>query len=294
MNAREHKSETRPSRYYESSLFAWAVKQDLKKARVRADDIEQLVVTTICELLRDRPGLRVMLMRIGVLGPINDRLTSLGRAAAARLARMPANHLSLTLKATVSRVEVTSDVLRLLLRPAAIARFLEWDGRGTFRVDELEIARASDIHFIEVPAALTTMRRKPYIPIAPRIRKIAEPNAGLVKLIGQARVAQDMVFTERDRTLSELAQLNRMRPAGFSRLVRLNYLAPDIVASILDGEQPAGLTRKQLLKFDLPIDWKNATSAPGLCRQAGARRTAAVMKRRVPITAMNPSGIGRV
>jgi hypothetical protein len=56
--------------------------------------------------------------------------------------------------------------------------------------------------------------------------------------------------------MSELAQMNLMRPAGFARLVRLNYLAPDIVAAILDGEQPKGLTRKKLLTFDLPIDWK--------------------------------------
>ena len=39
------------------------------------------------------------------------------------------------------------------------------------------------------------------------------------------------------------------------RLLRLNYLAPDIVAAILDGEQPSSLTRKMLLYGELPLDW---------------------------------------
>jgi site-specific DNA recombinase len=39
------------------------------------------------------------------------------------------------------------------------------------------------------------------------------------------------------------------------RLIRLNYLAPDIVASILDGAQPRELTRRQLIDANLPLDW---------------------------------------
>jgi site-specific DNA recombinase len=42
---------------------------------------------------------------------------------------------------------------------------------------------------------------------------------------------------------------------SFSRLVRLNYLAPDIVSAIIDGTQPATLTRRQLIECDLLIDW---------------------------------------
>jgi hypothetical protein len=45
------------------------------------------------------------------------------------------------------------------------------------------------------------------------------------------------------------------KPASFERLVCLNYLAPDIVAAILDGEQPERVTRKWLMQTDLPIDW---------------------------------------
>jgi hypothetical protein len=38
-------------------------------------------------------------------------------------------------------------------------------------------------------------------------------------------------------------------------VVRLNYLAPDIIASILDGTQPSDLDCRKLMAFDLPMDW---------------------------------------
>lgn len=40
-------------------------------------------------------------------------------------------------------------------------------------------------------------------------------------------------------------------------LLRISYLAPDIVAAILDGRQPAQLTRQRLARTtNLPIDWQ--------------------------------------
>jgi len=38
-------------------------------------------------------------------------------------------------------------------------------------------------------------------------------------------------------------------------LIRLNYLAPDIIAAVFDGTQPPGLNRKVLLNSNVPTDW---------------------------------------
>jgi hypothetical protein len=41
-----------------------------------------------------------------------------------------------------------------------------------------------------------------------------------------------------------------------TRLLRLSFLAPDIVAAILKGEQPAELTASRLAQWkNLPLDW---------------------------------------
>ncbi len=39
-------------------------------------------------------------------------------------------------------------------------------------------------------------------------------------------------------------------------LIRLAFLAPKLQRSILDGQQPAGMTLEQLVRGDIPIDWR--------------------------------------
>jgi hypothetical protein len=40
-------------------------------------------------------------------------------------------------------------------------------------------------------------------------------------------------------------------------LLRLSYLAPDIVGAILEGRQPASLTRQKLARLPaLPLGWE--------------------------------------
>ena len=45
---------------------------------------------------------------------------------------------------------------------------------------------------------------------------------------------------------------------------RLNYLAPDIVAAILDGEHPVDLTANKLMADTrFPLDWRAQRAALG-------------------------------
>ena len=42
----------------------------------------------------------------------------------------------------------------------------------------------------------------------------------------------------------------------FWQLLRIGWLAPDIVSAIIDGRQPLGLTGRRLLRAsNLPLDW---------------------------------------
>jgi site-specific DNA recombinase len=52
--------------------------------------------------------------------------------------------------------------------------------------------------------------------------------------------------------------------AYFGVLLRLSYLAPDIVAAILDGRQPALLNRQRLARIaTLPLDWNDQRALLG-------------------------------
>ena len=255
MHARWGRNTFGTYRYYSSAVVTWAVRQKLRPMRARADQLEQLVLTSLKSLLADRRQLRPLLMRVAILGSDLDRLSGLGSSGAVRLDNISLDQLSLALKALIYRVEVSDDCVRALVRLEAIARFLVWDGTGLFRLDDLEVTRATQIHVIDIAAAVYRERKKSLLPIEPCRSKKPTPSPKLVSLLEDARAAQKLLFDNRDVSVSDLAHSLGSKPATFSRLVRLNYLAPDIVAAILDGAQPPTLNRKVLIGCDLPVDW---------------------------------------
>ena len=49
-----------------------------------------------------------------------------------------------------------------------------------------------------------------------------------------------------------------MAPSCATRLLRLTWLARDIVTAIVDGRQPIGLTANRLMaNTRLPLEWKD-------------------------------------
>ncbi|NTZ42565.1 recombinase family protein [Altererythrobacter sp. SALINAS58] len=83
----------------------------------------------------------------------------------------------------------------------------------------------------------------------------AEPQEHLVRLIHRAR-SWWTEMTSSGLTPAALAREHGVTSSYVSRLVRLNFLAPDILDHIISGTQPAGLDAKTLLNLhDLPLDW---------------------------------------
>src|SRR5437773_12422060 len=82
----------------------------------------------------------------------------------------------------------------------------------------------------------------------------AKPNARLVKLLLRARRFNAALTQGEAIAFAALAQREGVSRSYFTRLVRLSYLAPDIIQAILDGRQPRDLTPEKLLAHSrLPI-----------------------------------------
>jgi hypothetical protein len=242
-------------RYYESAYAAWAFRQRIRKTRAQAPQLERLVLEQLRSLLLDRAQLRLLLMKLEVYGPELERLAAAGSEAAVRLQRLPVRQLSCVLKAVVNRVEVHSEFVRILVTLEALRLFLLWDGVGLFALSELDQIRAGSMEVLDVQAVVERERKKHCLPVEPRTGTAAAPDSRLLMLLEDAREAQRLVFEQREVPVADLAYSLGRKPASFARLVRLNYLAPDIVTAILDGEQPPGLSRKRLMEVDLPTDW---------------------------------------
>jgi site-specific DNA recombinase len=249
------KRRVRGVRYYESAAKTDEFGQGVGRTRAQADQLERLVVEALKALLLDRARLRAILMQANVFGLTLEDLSRVSPAAAARLGKLDVRKLSTAMKSLLARVEVAEDCVRVIVRAYALAKFIGWDGVGHFTLTDLELARATRMHVLAIPVALVRRRRTSWLPVE---RKGAAtcPNARLVRLISEARSAQELLFGERDKSVDEIARLSGRRIGSFSRLVRLNYLAPDIVTAIVDGTQPPSLTPRQLIECDLPIDWE--------------------------------------
>ena len=84
----------------------------------------------------------------------------------------------------------------------------------------------------------------------------AKPDARLIKLMIKARRFNATLVDSDGVPFAALARREGVSPSYFTRLVRLSYLAPDIIQAILDGRQARDLTADKLLAHSrLPLTW---------------------------------------
>jgi hypothetical protein len=64
---------------------------------------------------------------------------------------------------------------------------------------------------------------------------------------------------------AEIASRFKLNDAHVRRLLRLGYLAPDIIEAIVEGRQPRALTVRRLL-HGIPCAWADQRRAFGFAR----------------------------
>lgn len=78
----------------------------------------------------------------------------------------------------------------------------------------------------------------------------------LLILLRDAQRAQALALAKPKLSLDQLAATFGRSPERYKRLLRLSYLSPSIVATVLEGTQPARLTNRFLQNLDgLPLSW---------------------------------------
>jgi hypothetical protein len=70
------------------------------------------------------------------------------------------------------------------------------------------------------------------------------------------------VSTGKARCLAEIAAREGLGVRYVSRLIRLAFLAPDIVESIVEGRQPTTLTAEAVTRhIEMPLEWRSQKTA---------------------------------
>ncbi len=118
---------------------------------------------------------------------------------------------------------------------------------------------------IRIPIRLTRRGGRKYV-IAPEgaAPVTAKParNETMVRALVKAHRWRRRIESGEARSITDLAAQEGVTLAYVCRLLPLTCLAPDIVAAILDGRQPKGLTLAGLQR-EVPLAWEDQRAAWG-------------------------------
>jgi site-specific DNA recombinase len=252
---RDHRYD-KVARYYVSNQSDWGRRHGARRYRTKADPLEKLVVAAVANLLCDRERVRAMLLKVGIHDNRLSKLSSAGANIAKILECASAKHVQCALKVLIERIELSGTLISIVIRMPELPNILGWDGATLVSGDIEMWSRPHVTDVLEIPASTVSMKRELTLLMKRNcIDPSATPNRRLIGLLQKARSAQKVLDEREVWQVVEMAGRIGCHPKRFTRLVRLNYLAPDIVASIRDGTQPSALDCQTLMGADLPMDW---------------------------------------
>jgi len=216
--------------------------------RIPAGEIEQAVTSRLRRWLVD-PGSVYQAIRLADPSA-QRRLIARAEDIGKSWSELPATRQRTFFAALIERIDVEANRIDIHLRPRRLSTLLDIAGTPlSSATDEVQI--------LSVPIKLRRAGREITMlidgadPFA-----TAKPDARLIKLLIRARRFNSTLVDSDGVPFAALAKREGVSPSYFTRLVRLSYLAPDIIQAVLDGRQPRDLTADRLLAHSrLPLTW---------------------------------------
>ena len=91
-----------------------------------------------------------------------------------------------------------------------------------------------------------------------------QPDRSLLRLLARAHRFNTMLHEAQGRTMIDLAREAGVSSSYFTRVLRLSFLAPNIVKTIAHGRQPAHFTAKLIARTDLRPGWSDQARQFGI------------------------------
>ena len=236
-------------RYYVSaSLLADDRTQARKGLRIPAGDIEGLALDRLRTFFSSRTEVADALALLDLDVRLLDTALRNALHLSQRWLAMPPVELMSLVREIVERVSVALDRIEIRLSLAKVAAALK-AGETSQSLDVDPVALS-----IEAKLRRASKGRRLVI----QNRGDTEVNAGLVGLVGEALAFRNQLLLGPDDSIEAMIERLGISRGRLSSLIRLSYLAPDIVRALMEGRQPIELTPTRLLHLskDLPHDWR--------------------------------------
>jgi site-specific DNA recombinase len=255
MTANRHFQAGKLHVFYRSNQNDWGARKGVKRMAANSVETEKLIVSALQDVLSDRERLRSILLDLGRYGPELKAACRKGVIASRRLECLSRDQLRSVMHGLIIRIEVSRERIKVVTRALEYEHLFNWDFTGLFRRRTEDTSHART-YLIDIPCAgAIRLERFVRLPITARKPQTYRINKQLRKAISDARNAWELIASNRDLSPAQVAQQSNVSLTYLMKLLRLNYLAPDIVTSIMDGAQPPALTRRKLIDANLPLDW---------------------------------------
>jgi DNA invertase Pin-like site-specific DNA recombinase len=244
-------------RYYVSQRLVRGSRRDAPRGRrVPAGDVEGLVEGRLRQFLRSEPEL------FGALEPqvadVNACADIVACAAdlAERWPGLAPSQKRAILTTLVDWIDLTRETLEIRIVPGRLPSILldENDRRRPVRSNKDNEPSIT----LSIPARLkrTGMEIRLLIDGASGGTR-RKPDHSLCRVLAQAHQYNTMVMRNGGKTMAELAGEAGIGGSYFTRILRLSFLAPEVVKAILRDRHPIGLTAKKLVnETRIPIAWE--------------------------------------
>jgi DNA invertase Pin-like site-specific DNA recombinase len=225
--------------------------------RISAEEIEQLVTSRVRQCLVD-PG--SIYQAIPLADPsAQRRLIARAGAIGKTWSELPGPRQRAFLAALIERIDVRANQIDIHIRPTRLGAILDITATPVPHATDEETQIVSILVRRRRSGRETTMRIDRTDPFA-----TTKPDARVVKLVIRAHRFNAALLNGDGVPFAALAEREGVSRSYFTRLVRLSYLAPDIIQAILDGRQPRDLTADKLLAHSrLPLAWHDQRTALG-------------------------------
>ena len=257
-------------RYYVSRRLITGPATDRSRGqRIPASNLDALVVGRLRALFADPVEVLNAVADGGYDAPMQKRLRDAAAALSARWEQHPTETLHDLTRSILVRAQVRADRIDLEVGLARLVSWLLNDGACEGVVERHRASSASadgseeTLIRLSIPASLKRTGKEMKF-VVDGVANSAPADTTLIRLLVRGQKIAKRVFEPNCPPIEDIAHEQKITPSYATRLVRLTFLAPDIVAAILAGKQPAGLTANKLMADTrLPLDWRDQRAALG-------------------------------
>jgi DNA invertase Pin-like site-specific DNA recombinase len=249
-------------RYYVSTALMTGEKGPATKQRIPAGNLEDVIVERIQRFLSDPKELIDVIDRIGLS---RQRSSAIERGAkVARQLREEDQTRKKLIPYLLRRVVVSAEEITVEVLTDQVAGILGSKASKPVSSQNLELGDGDEFIALASPARLKREAREMKL-VIDQSNAGPAPDMALLRVIARGHGFQARLQEDPALSVQDVAKIDGISPAYAYTLLRLRWLAPTIVTSIIDGQQPANLNAKKLMRLTgrLPADWREQRALLG-------------------------------